>query len=108
MLVVDFPTTIEFNQRKLVRRIAVNLVGGCENENRVRTVVASGLQHDQRTVGIDGEVDERVFGGPVVGRLGRGVNHQTNVAAMLGENGVDGALVADVDVVVGVVFKVGR
>ena len=56
----------------------------------------------ERAVGVDGEIGERLARGPVVRRLGRGVDHERDVAAVAREQPVHGVGVADVGVDVAV------
>src|SRR4051812_139981 len=63
---IDFPPCSAFDKRQSVRRVSVHLVGGGEDEDCVRTIAASRLQHVQRSDGIDAKIGARFASSPIV------------------------------------------
>ena len=70
-------------------------------------MLARRFQHVERARRVDAKIGRRIARGPVVRRLGRGVDHQRDVAAAAPKDLVELCAVADVDVVVLVVGEVG-
>lgn len=95
---VQFPAGVPFHQRKPVRGVAVDLIGGSEDEGRLRAVLACGFQQYQGGAGIDVEVGEGFARGPVVGGLSSGMHYHLDPLAEAGEQLVHCRLVADVRV----------
>jgi hypothetical protein len=62
----DFPALFQFHQRQAVRRVAINLVCGSENENRPGAELAGGFEQIERGGGVDAEIRVGVARGPVV------------------------------------------
>ncbi len=87
----------QLHQRQLVGHIAVDLVRRAEHERRVRRVLARRLQQVQRPVRVDAEVRLRVGRRPVVRGLRSGVDHELDLACVLGEYPLHAIRVADVD-----------
>jgi hypothetical protein len=63
---VELPPLFKLQERQGVRSIAIDLVGRAEDERGLRTEPPRVLEHDERPVGVDGEVRIEVPGGPIV------------------------------------------
>ena len=100
---VEFIAGRAFHQGQFVGRVAVHLVGAGEDENRVRTAAARGLQQVEGAVGIDRKVRKRLAGCPVVRGLRRRVDYQRDGLAAFGKQRVHTFRVADVEVAMSVV-----
>ena len=100
---IDLPARGLLHEREAVGRVAVDLVGAREEEDRLRAVAPGGLQEVQGSVGVDGEVRVGLAGRPIVGRLRRRVDDHLDCLAHAGEQGVHPIQVADVQVLVPVV-----
>ena len=57
---LDFPALLQFDQRQAIGRVAIYLVGGGENEDRLGTGLAGGLQQVERADRVDTEIGVRV------------------------------------------------
>ena len=99
------PSGLQLDQRQLVRVVAVDLVGGHGDEDRVRGVTARALEEVQRAAGVDVEVVERAGGRQIVAGLRCSMNH--DFVGTLTEQVVYAVAVADVDVVVRVALAGG-
>jgi hypothetical protein len=86
----------QFDQRQMVRRVPVDLVGRGEDEGRLRLDAAGGLEQVERAVRVHTEVGLRVGRGPVVRGLRGGVDHRRELAAVALEQPHDAIGVADV------------
>src|SRR5215207_1038049 len=93
----DFPTQWELDQRQPVRRVTVNFVGAREDEDRVRTIGARGLQKMEGADRVHSKIYDRRTRRPIVRRLSRRMNDYFDGGSMLPEYGVHAILVADID-----------
>ena len=77
---------LQLLERQPVGRVAVDLVGGAEDERRVGAVRARRLEQVEGAVGVDAEVGLRVARGPVVRGLGGGVDDDLDRARACSAN----------------------
>ena len=96
MPALRFPSGFTLFERESIGRIAVDLVGAAEDEDRIGAMPARGLKQDKRAVGIDAEIRQRFARRPVMRGLRGGVNDDRYVAAIAGEDLLDGARLADI------------
>ena len=99
---VDLPSRLELPQRERVRQVAVDLVGRREDEHRLGGVDPRGFEQVHRAHRVDVEVGERLLGRPVMGGLGRGVDHELDRGPEITEDRLDPVAVPDVHRVVAV------
>ena len=97
MVLGQLEARLALDQRQPVRAVAVELVGGDEDERRIRAVRADRLEQIEGPPGVHREVRLRLARGPVVRGLGGGVDDELDGPAVLGEEARDRVLVADVD-----------
>ena len=95
----DFPALLQFDQRQAVRRIAIYLIRGGEDEDRFGTKLARGFQQVQRADGVDAKIRVRVARRPIMGRLRGRMDDERNVLAEFFEEIFDGVAVADIKIV---------
>jgi len=93
---------IELDQGKPVGQIAVDLVGGTEDEGRLGRVETGVFEHVERAARVDVEIGERLAGGPVVARLRRRMDHEDDVAPISAKDSPYRVTVTHVDAGVGV------
>src|SRR6267378_7159531 len=98
MLGTDLPTRFLLDERQQVGRVAIDLVGAGEDEDRIGAVEAGRLEQVERAVGVDGEIDLRIACRPIMRRLSRGMDDRVDRGAILGEGRVHQLGVADVAV----------
>ena len=98
MIRINLPAGLQFAQRQRIWQIAIDLVCGRENERRLRRVAAGHLQENMGAIGIDGEVGKGILGGPVVGGLRRGMDHQADVGSVFSIQSFHCVDVADIGV----------
>ncbi len=96
MLGRQFPAGFQLDQRQVVRRVAIDLVGAGEDEYRPFRMAARRFQQVEGAVGVGGEIGHRLPRRPVVGGLGRRVDHRRDLPAVASEDGVDRRRVADI------------
>ena len=100
---VDLPARRVSTQRQAVGRIAVDLVGGREDEDGVRAHSGAWLRAWLSVpLALTAKSVSGSSGGPVVRRLGGGVDHQRHILAETPEQPVHASRVADVGVEVAV------
>src|SRR5437016_5990048 len=104
MIGIDLPPGRLFDQRKIVRSVAVDLVGRAENECRVGTVLPHALEQDERATGVDREIGVRITRGPVMRWLSGRVDDEDDLGAIPLEDAPDFLTVANIDVVVPIPF----
>ena len=97
MILGQLQTPLQLHQRQPVGQIAIDLVGRAEHERRVGRMPAGGLQQVQGPVGVDREIGLGIGGGPVVGGLGGGVDHQLDLPCTAGKGPLYALGVADVE-----------
>ncbi len=85
MLGAELPARLAFDQRQTVGRVAIDLVGAGEDEDRVGAMQPCGLEQVERAVGVDREIGLRVARRPIVRRLGGGMDDRGNRAAIAGK-----------------------
>ena len=83
---IEFPSSLKFDERQRVWRIAVNLVGGHEDENSLRSKATRGFQQDGSAGGVDGEIRRWIIRGPIVGGLRCLVNDQRDFISVVRED----------------------
>ena len=98
MTFVDGPAGLELDERQPVWRVPVDLVGAGEDEGRVGAVPPHHFEHNERAVGVHGEVGDRLARGPVMRGLRRGMDHQRDRSRVGGKDALHGGLIPDVGI----------
>jgi len=101
----DLPAFFQRDERQAVGRVAIDLVCAGKDEGGLRAMRARGFKQVQGADGIHAKVRVRFARGPVMGRLGGGVDDGLDVRAEFFENALDGPGVADVRVEMAVFFQ---
>src|SRR5262249_2286889 len=73
---VELPPSVELHKRQSIRGVAVHLVRGREDEDRLGGMATGALEQRESAVGVHREVCLWIGGGPIVRRLGRGVHDE--------------------------------
>src|SRR5882762_5799993 len=102
---LNFPTTLEFNQWKLVRSVSIYLVRRGENESSFRAELPRCLEHDQCPHSVDCKVGKGFARSPIVTRLRCGVHDERNVFAEFSEYLIDAVLITNVEWIMFVILK---
>src|SRR6185369_2863432 len=99
---IEFPACSLLDEGQVIGGVAVDLVGGGKNEHGVVSKFPRGFEQNGGSVGIDGKIQGRIAGGPIVRWLRCSVNDERDVAAVALKHAVDGGRVANIDFVVAV------
>ena len=94
---VDLPARLLLDERQMVRRVAVHLVGRREHEHGVGAVSPARLEQVEGARRVDAEVRERIARGPIVRGLRGRVDDDANAVAVAVEQRHQRIGVADVD-----------
>ena len=101
----DFPALIEFDEGEVVRGVAVDFIGGGEDEDGFGADLPGGFEEVEGAVCVDAEVGEGLLCGPIVGGLGGGVDNEFDIGSELVEYFLYVFEVADIDFSGVVVFE---
>ena len=91
----EIPAGFLFHEGDRVGPVAIDLVGGEMDKNRLRGVSANRLKQIEGSSGIDIKIIKRDLGGQIVGWLGGGVHDQIRLFPL--EKGEDGRAITDVE-----------
>jgi hypothetical protein len=94
---IELPSRVLLDQGQHVGGVAIDLVGGGEDEDGIGTMPPCRFQQNHRAGCVDGKVCERLAGGPVVRGLGGGMNHHGDILAVPPEHFGYGRLIANID-----------
>src|SRR5688500_13999494 len=73
MVLRQFPTFLELDKWQAVRRITINLICRCKNKDRVWAMLTHIFKHNQCASSVNAKISKRLFGCPVMRRLGSGM-----------------------------------
>src|SRR6266446_3102361 len=94
---LNLPASFMFDQRKIIRRIPIDLIGRCENKNGFRTITSGCFQQHQGPISVNREIGERLFGGPIVAWLRSRVDDERDILASLVKDCFNSRLISNVD-----------
>ena len=95
------------DQGQPVWRIAIDLVRAAENKRCLGTLLTSRFKQRECAVGVYGKVDDGITRGPIMRRLCRCMDYDSNVATILLEYILDCSLIANVGSIVPVTRQIG-
>src|SRR5262249_54711708 len=95
---LDLPPCLTLYQGEQVWSVAIHFVGGHEYEHSRGTELAGGFEENKCPISVDAEVGVWVACRPVVRRLRRGVDHESNIAAIFPEYSFDLGAVANIGI----------
>lgn len=103
----DFPAGLLLDEGKGIGAVAVDFIGGREEEYSLGRVEARGLKHVECADSVHPEIGAGFFCGPIVAWLGGRMDDELNVFAEFVEESVDGFRVAYIGGFVSVFREIG-